>query len=939
MSRPPATPESLLAHVEWVRRLAATLVSGSLEADDVAQETWRVALERPPREPEQRGQLRHWLAIVARNVARRLGAAERRHAVRLDEDVGGGGDGRVVPPDAAPSAAQMVERAQLQRRVVGAVLALDEPYRSTLLYRFFEDLAPSVIAARTSVPIDTVKTRLKRGLAQLREKLKADFGDERGGSNLALALAPLLVPRVGEALIAATAAASLPSAVAGGVIVSAKTKLVLAAAALLAGAIVWRAVESPNRRETTDATATSTPARARSSEPADAPPLAEPALVVDTSTVGAPQRRVEPRVAASKATPTTSAVDPAVVGVVHDAEGALVPGATVFLARLGRAGFTSREDFLLEHEPIGLAKAGSEAARASATDDLQVTTTDSAGRFEFATTASSTTWTLAALHPDRGVAFVLDAEVPLEGRPARFDLTLEPGVVVVGSVFSPDRLAVPGAHVELFAYPHGWTMRPDEENWGGKRVATATADAAGHWRTMPLPFESFRVVASPPRDFLPRCMTTNSAVVKVDPLEPQTQVDVTLEPLRTLNGRLIVRGRWPTLAAWEAERESRRDLAGRLPDLVLWACNHDPRYVMKVLPWPPDRGSIWVRYDSGAVDFEHDTYSIDLHTPHMRYLEVICGDVLLGWAEIPPQPPAPDVEVDLDRVPSPDAQAKRAGKLVVHVQCEGAEQVVDGHCKVGVSLFVAGADGHSSSSVSGSADHAIPRDGTLEVPDVDEGELTVTAAVPGFVSSRAVATMRDGATTTVTLRLARAARVAKGRVVRADGEPDRESEVRVYRRVGRDFELVETALARTDGDGAFEIGSLPDANLLVVAASDRLAPAWSSFDLGSAGPLTLSRPIGVSVGLSVHCDDGTGVGAVKYRVFDLAGVPVLDDFGVSGKHSNYRAADSSTVVLAPGDYTLEAWAPGFELATTRFTANTNAKVSLAVVRLPARAQR
>jgi DNA-directed RNA polymerase specialized sigma24 family protein len=67
-------PQSLLAHLEWVRGRAAELVHGAADADDVAQETWRRALERPPRHP---GNLRHGPALVTRNVARQFGRGER----------------------------------------------------------------------------------------------------------------------------------------------------------------------------------------------------------------------------------------------------------------------------------------------------------------------------------------------------------------------------------------------------------------------------------------------------------------------------------------------------------------------------------------------------------------------------------------------------------------------------------------------------------------------------------------------------------------------------------------------------------------------------------------------------------------------------------------------------------------------------------------------
>ena len=67
------TPEALLAHSDWIRKLACGLVFDSARADDVVQETWRVALERPP---EHGRDLRAWLAVVTRNVARKLSRGE-----------------------------------------------------------------------------------------------------------------------------------------------------------------------------------------------------------------------------------------------------------------------------------------------------------------------------------------------------------------------------------------------------------------------------------------------------------------------------------------------------------------------------------------------------------------------------------------------------------------------------------------------------------------------------------------------------------------------------------------------------------------------------------------------------------------------------------------------------------------------------------------------
>src|SRR5262245_1313136 len=101
-------PEQLLAHVEWVSRLAATLVADRDDADDVAQQTLLLAIERPPPHAHH---LRHWLSIAARNVARSFGRSSTRRRER---------EASTAPSRPIPPAAALVERAELHRLVVDA---------------------------------------------------------------------------------------------------------------------------------------------------------------------------------------------------------------------------------------------------------------------------------------------------------------------------------------------------------------------------------------------------------------------------------------------------------------------------------------------------------------------------------------------------------------------------------------------------------------------------------------------------------------------------------------------------------------------------------------------------------------------------------------------------------------------------------------------------
>jgi len=78
----------------------------------------------------------------------------------------------VAPADSDPASVALAgERSATVR---AAVRGLDEPYRETVLLRFFADLPLTEIAAETGRPLGTVKTHLHRGLTRLRLTLLED---------------------------------------------------------------------------------------------------------------------------------------------------------------------------------------------------------------------------------------------------------------------------------------------------------------------------------------------------------------------------------------------------------------------------------------------------------------------------------------------------------------------------------------------------------------------------------------------------------------------------------------------------------------------------------------------------------------------------------------------------------------------------------------------
>ncbi|MCI0346416.1 MAG: RNA polymerase sigma factor, partial [Chloroflexi bacterium] len=58
-----------------------------------------------------------------------------------------------------PAVVEILEREEARRRVVEALLALDEPLRTTLILRFLEELPPRAVAARMDIPVETVRSR------------------------------------------------------------------------------------------------------------------------------------------------------------------------------------------------------------------------------------------------------------------------------------------------------------------------------------------------------------------------------------------------------------------------------------------------------------------------------------------------------------------------------------------------------------------------------------------------------------------------------------------------------------------------------------------------------------------------------------------------------------------------------------------------------------
>lgn len=142
---------------------ACLRVLGDLgEAEDVAQEAFVIAY-RSLAMWRADGPFGAWLSRIAIRLAiRQLGRRRPVSWIEPDPDA----EAQTDPADAAI-------RGERADQVRAAVASLGDPYRETVALRFFADRSLDEIAAVTGRPLGTVKTHLRRGLIQLRDRIES----------------------------------------------------------------------------------------------------------------------------------------------------------------------------------------------------------------------------------------------------------------------------------------------------------------------------------------------------------------------------------------------------------------------------------------------------------------------------------------------------------------------------------------------------------------------------------------------------------------------------------------------------------------------------------------------------------------------------------------------------------------------------------------------
>ncbi len=160
------------AQSRGVYAAAFRITGNAAQAQDVVQDVFLRVWRRPQAFDERRGEIGSYLRLMARSRALDLwreGQAAGRASDRLKLVVAGAEE----RPDERPDDA--VERGADRAAVRDALRRLPAAQREALVLAYWGGLTADQIAKRSSVPLGTAKSRIRLGLAKLREECGSLF--------------------------------------------------------------------------------------------------------------------------------------------------------------------------------------------------------------------------------------------------------------------------------------------------------------------------------------------------------------------------------------------------------------------------------------------------------------------------------------------------------------------------------------------------------------------------------------------------------------------------------------------------------------------------------------------------------------------------------------------------------------------------------------------
>ena len=162
----------VLRHQDSVYSVAYRIMSDPASASDAAQTTFITAYKRL--NTYHGGSFRAWLLRITTNLCYdELRRRKRRPATSIEELPDAEADAGPALPDPGDTPEQVAQRHELQQAIADCIRALGDDQRAVLVMSDVEELDYQEIASATGANLGTVKSRLSRARASVRDCLRA----------------------------------------------------------------------------------------------------------------------------------------------------------------------------------------------------------------------------------------------------------------------------------------------------------------------------------------------------------------------------------------------------------------------------------------------------------------------------------------------------------------------------------------------------------------------------------------------------------------------------------------------------------------------------------------------------------------------------------------------------------------------------------------------
>ncbi len=163
-----AFAQLILRYQNQVFRIHFQFTQDHQIAEDLTQECFVRAYRKLDSFDASKGALSTWLFTIARNLARNA-LSKRSHE--------GSSLGSVAEPSHEDSPQKLTSRRETAQRLDLALAALPEPFQSAFILAELEELPIRQVAEIEGVPVGTIKSRVSRAKAKLREALQSPLSD------------------------------------------------------------------------------------------------------------------------------------------------------------------------------------------------------------------------------------------------------------------------------------------------------------------------------------------------------------------------------------------------------------------------------------------------------------------------------------------------------------------------------------------------------------------------------------------------------------------------------------------------------------------------------------------------------------------------------------------------------------------------------------------